>query len=120
MTDIYTPPFEIEKNTINIFNLENFRKYIIEKGVVDTAIGYTMGKHIGNMTDSLFNNIILPFFNKDSDGDGVNDFKKFEDYSKKIYGIDFKIGKFILDLVKFLIMIYCLFIIARFTRDIIN
>jgi large-conductance mechanosensitive channel len=120
MTDSYSPPFEIENKTANIFNLENFRRYIIENGVVDTAIGYSMGKHIGNITESLFNNLVLPFFNKDSDGDGVSDFKSFEDYKKNIFGIEFKIGKFILDLVKFLLMIYCMFIIARLTRDIIN
>jgi len=120
MTDKYTPLYEIEKKTINIFNLDNFRKYIIEKGVVDTAIGFTMGKNIGYITESLFNNLILPFFNKDSDGDGINDFKKFEDYTKKIYGIEFKIGKFIIDSAKFIIMIYCLFIVSRITRDIIN
>ena len=120
MTDSYTPPYEIEKATPNIFNLNNFRQYIIEKGVVDTAIGYSMGKHIGSITESLFDNLILPFFNKDSDGDGISDFKTFEEFKKKIYGIEFKIGKFILDLVKFLIMIYCLFVVARFTRDIIN
>lgn len=120
MTDSYTEPYEIENTTPNIFNIDNFRKYIIEKGVIDTAIGFTMGKHIGNITESLFDNLVLPFFNKDSDGDGVGDFKTFEEYKKKIYGIEFKIGKFILDLVKFLLMIYCLFIVARFTRDIIN
>ena len=120
MTDAYTPEFEIENKTKNILNLENFRRYIIENGVVDTAIGYSMGKHIGNITESLFNNIVLPFFNKDSDGDGVEDFKSFEEYKKKIFGIEFKIGKFILDLVKFLLMIYCLFVTARLTRDIIN
>tara|TARA_B100000427_G_C15011992_1_gene378674 strand:+ start:32 stop:394 length:363 start_codon:yes stop_codon:yes gene_type:complete len=120
MTDAYTPEIEIENKTKNIFNLENFRQYVIENGVVDTAIGYTMGKHIGIVTESLFNNIVLPFFNKDSDGDGVGDFKTFEDYKKKFFGIEFKIGKFILDLFKFLLMIYCLFIVARLTRDIIN
>jgi large-conductance mechanosensitive channel len=120
MTDSYTPPYEIEKNTINMFNFDSFRKYMIEKGVVDTAIGFTMGKNIGYITESLFDNLILPFFNKDSDGDGIKDFKKFEDYTKKIYGIEFKIGKFIIDSIKFLTMIYCLFVVSRLTRDIIN
>jgi len=120
MTDSYTPEIELEKKSINIFNIENFRRYIIEKGVIDTAIGFIMGKHIGNIAESLFNNLILPILNRDSDNDGEADIKKFEDYKKKINGIEFKIGKFILDIIKFLIMIYCLFIIARFTRDMIN
>tara|TARA_B100001094_G_C18190212_1_gene806637 strand:- start:526 stop:888 length:363 start_codon:yes stop_codon:yes gene_type:complete len=120
MTDAYSPPLEIEKNTINLFNLENFRKYIIDNGVIDTAIGYTMGKHITNITDSFFDNIILPFFNKDSNNDGINDFKRFEDYKKKIFGVEFNIGKFILDFSKFLIMLYSLFLIGRLTRDLIN
>lgn len=120
MTNTFTSDIEIEKRSLNMFNFDNFRKYIIEKGVIDTAIGFIMGKNIGYITESLFNNIILPIINKDSDNDGEADVKKFENYKKNIYGIEFKIGKFILDGVKFLIMIYCLFIIARFTIDIIN
>ena len=120
MTQPYTPEYELEANTLNVFNIDKFREFLLENKVIATAIGIVIGKYLEVLTDSFFNNLILPVFNKDSDKDGVNDFKGLIDYSFEVYGMKFKLGQFVYDFIKFGLILYILFLLARGTRDLIN
>ena len=59
------------------------------------------------------NDLILPILNRDSDGDGEADLKNLEEYVIFTNGIKFKLGKFILVIIKFIII---LFIVYQFSK----
>ena len=120
MTDPYTPEYELENNTINIFNIDKFREFLIENKVFVTAVGLVIGKYLEMVSDSFFDNMILPIFNKDTDKDGVNDFQHLIDYKLETYGIKFNVGQFVYDLFKFGLILYIIFVAARFARDLFN
>ena len=63
---------------------------------------------------SLTDNMILPIINRDYNKDGVPDIKHFENTELKILGIKFKIGKFVVDIIKFIMVIYLVFAISIF------
>lgn len=116
----YNNIFEFNKSTFNLFNINKMREYLIKQGIIDNAIGVAIGKHIGNLTESLFNNIVLPFFKIDLNHDGKGDFNLLENYTINIYNIKILLGTFIVDFIKFLVILYLLILIARFVKDLIN
>ena len=120
MTDPYTPEYELESTTFNILNIDKFREFLIENKVFVTAVGLVIGKYLEMVSDSFFDNLVLPIFNKDSDKDGVNDFQHLIDYTIETNGMKFKIGQFIYDLFKFGLILYILFVAARLARDLLN
>ena len=120
MTSAFTPPFEFEKYTFNPFNIVDFRKFLIDNKVIATAISFAAGSYMESVTTSFFDNIILPIINRDSDNDGKKDIHKFEDIIINISGIKMKIGRFLIDIFKFFMILYVLFLISRLTRDVIN
>ena len=120
MTSAFTPPLEFEKFTFNPFNLVDFRKFLIDNKVIATAISFAAGTYMETVTSSFFDNIILPIINRDADNDGEKDIQKFEDITININGIKMKIGRFLIDIFKFFLILYVLFLISRLTRDVIN
>jgi len=116
----YNNIFELNKSTFNLFNINKMREYIVKQGIIDDAIGVAIGKHIGNITESLFNNVVLPLFKIDLNKDGNGDFNLLEDYNFKVFNVQLSIGRFIVDFIKFLVILYLLILIARFVKDLIN
>jgi len=116
----YDNILEFDKSTFNFFNINKMREYIVKQGIIDDAIGVAIGKHIGNVTESLFNNVVLPLFKIDLNNDGNGDFNLLENYNLKLFNVHLSIGKFIVDFIKFLAIIYLLILIARFVKDLIN
>ena len=116
----YDNLLEFNKSTFNIFNINKMREYIVKQGIIDDAIGVAIGKHIGNVTESLFNNVVLPLFKIDLNNDGNGDFNLLENYNIKLFNVKLNIGKFIVDFIKFFVILYLLILISRFVKDLIN
>ena len=120
MTDAFTPQYELESKTFNPFDLSQFRQFLYENNVIVVGVGIVLAKYLEILTDSFFNNLILPILKKDSDKDGKNDFQEYIDKSFVIGGRTFYYGKFVFDLCKFIIILYVMFLLSRLTSDLIN
>jgi len=102
-------------NDIN-FNFVRFIKFLQDNNVVSVIIAAILSDRINEMTNTFFDDIILPIINRDSDGDNISDIKKFEDYSVSVLGAKLNVGKVILAIFKFLIVAYILFISYNITN----
>lgn len=95
------------------FNFMYFLKFLKTNNVFAAAIVAILSDRVLDVTGSFVDDIILPIINVDIDGDGKKDIRQFENKIIKFNGINFKIGKFILSILKFLIVSYILFIITK-------
>jgi large conductance mechanosensitive channel len=94
------------------FNFVRFIKFLQDNNIVAVAIASVLSDRINEVTSSIVSHLIMPIINRDGDKDGTKDIKKLEDKIIKIGGIKFEIGKFIVSVVKFIIVTYIIFILA--------
>ncbi len=98
------------------FNFIHFMKFLKDHNILATAIAAVLSERINEVTNIFVENMIMPIINRDGDKDGTRDIKKLEDTEIKIFGINFKIGKVIFAFLKFIIITYVIFIIAKAIR----
>jgi len=120
MTHSFTPKIEFEKQTFNPFNFTKFRKFLIDKNIFVTAISFAIGRQILTMSTSFYENLVAPILDSDLNKDGESDIKTLKEWTFKVGKIHIKIGSFISDILTFLIVLYAIFLITRFTRDFTN
>jgi large-conductance mechanosensitive channel len=65
-----------------------------------------------NLIHSFINDIILPIIDRDGNSDNDPDINKLNNFTINFYGITFKVGAFIIALIKFIILLFILFIIG--------
>lgn len=94
------------------FNFVRFIKFLKHNNIAATAIAAVLSDRVNEITNEFFDGFILPIINRDADHDGVRDVKKFEEKEFVIFGATFKLGKFILSLVKFVIITYLIYLIS--------
>lgn len=97
-----------------MFNFIKFKEFLEQNKAFATAASIVIATQITILASSFTDNIIVPIFDRDTDGDGKKDIIQFENITFKMFGIKIKIGKFIIDIIKFLIIIYVVFIISLF------
>ena len=97
-----------------IFNFIKFKEFLEKNKACATAASIVIATQITILSSSFTDNIIVPIFDRDTDGDGKKDLIQFENITFKMFGIKIKIGKFIIDIIKFLIVIYVVFVISLF------
>lgn len=90
-----------------------FAHYLTDGGIVTAAIAAILSDKCNIFIGSVIDNVIVPILHCDIDGDGVADIKNLEKKDLEIYGVKIKIGKVIIDFVKFVIVTYLIFIIAK-------
>jgi len=120
METAFTPAIEIESATLQLFNFTVFRKFLIDKNILPTAIGIVIGTQISKLTDVYLHNIVDPFFEPDMDGDGNDDLIFLKKHKTKISCFEFGTGEIVVSTIKFLIVLYLIFIISRATIDLID
>ena len=98
---------------MSLFDYNSFLIFLKENQIVATVIATIISTYIINLSMSFTNDILLPIINRDADGDGKKDIDKYENYIIKIYNINFRIGSFAIEIVKFLIIIYLMFILSK-------
>jgi len=102
--------FEIEQNTFNFFNIDEFRKFLIENKVSVSIVSFAVAYYLKELIDSFYENII---FCEDNT-------KKIVVYDMCIFGINIRLGRFIISILKFIVSCILIFYIARFLTDIVN
>lgn len=99
---------ELPSPELHSFNFLNFMDYINTKGIITMAITIVLSSRINDLTHALFDSIIVPIMNKH---EKIN-IKTLENKVIIINGVTLHIGKFIFSMVKFIIVVYIIFIIS--------
>ena len=91
-----------------------FKTFIMRGNVMDLAVGVIIGAAFGKIVTSLVNDILMPLI-------GVLLGKvNFTDLSVKIGSSTIKYGMFIQNIVDFLIVAFCIFVMVKIINKIIN
>jgi large-conductance mechanosensitive channel len=98
---------------MSAFNYYYFINFLKDNQIIATIIATIISTYITNLSMSFTNDILLPIINRDADGDGKKDIDKYENYIIQIYNIDFRIGSFIIEIFKFIIMTYLMFVLSK-------
>ena len=93
--------------------MNNFAEFINNSNIIDTIVGTVVSLKVKEVTDGLVNHLIMPFINRDADGDGKADINKLEEYNIKFKGINIEIGKFLIIFIKFIIILYIVYLFNR-------
>tara|TARA_B100001248_G_C27397268_1_gene466500 strand:- start:3072 stop:3443 length:372 start_codon:yes stop_codon:yes gene_type:complete len=97
-----------------LFNFIKFKEFLEKNKAFATAASIVIATQISSLASSFTENIIVPIFNRDLNKDGIKDLQNFEDLKIKLFGIEFQLGKFIIDIIKFFVILYVVFIISIF------
>lgn len=110
MTNTFTPKFELESGTFNLFNMDKFRQFLIDNNVSVSIVSFAVAYYLKELIDSFYDNIM---FCEDNT-------KKIDSYNICIFGINIRFGRFIISFLKFFISCILVFYIARFLTDLVN
>ena len=97
-----------------LFNFIKFKEFLEKNKAFATAASIVIATQISSLASSFTENIVVPIFNRDLNKDGIKDLQNFEDLKIKLFGIEFQLGKFIIDIIKFFVILYVVFIISIF------
>ena len=70
-----------------------------------TIVATIVSQRITDLSNAFIDFLVIPIFNRDADGDGEADIKDIKNYQVNISGIKFKIGEFLVVIIKFLIIL---------------
>lgn len=96
-----------------LIDMKSFFEFLKENHIVATVVATVISSYITKLTNSLTDDILLPILNRDGDGDGESDIKKYEEIIFEFYKIKFKIGSFVMHIFKFVIMTYLMFLLSK-------
>ena len=92
--------------------IKEFKEFISRGNVVDMAVGVIMGSAFGKIVTSLVNDIIMPLVGVLIGG------IDFTSLSFKIQKAEVKYGNFIQNVIDFLIVAFCIFIMVKIVNKI--
>ena len=87
----------------------NFINFIEENNIISTVISTTLGFKTKEMVESLINDLIIPIINIDLNNDGKSEIKNLESFKITFLGITLNFGKFITNLIKYILVIYIVY-----------
>ena len=108
--DKFSSKFELNSNTFNLFNMDKFREFLIENKVSVSIVSFAVAYYLKELIDSFYENII---FCEDNT-------KHIDSYDICVFGINIRVGRFLISILKFIISCILVFYIARFLTDIVN
>ena len=94
--------------------IDEFFVFFKNNNLIPTIIATVVSTHITELTHSLASNIVEPIINRDADNDGKADIKTLENYEYRIAGINFKLGKFAISIIKVVLIFFIIFLINKF------
>lgn len=103
-----------------MISLINFINFLNDNRVFAIAIASILSEKMGEVITAFIDGIILPVLNRDVDGDGVEDVKQLEEKIVQVGGIKFQVGKVLITFIRFIIVTYIIFILARLLRKWFN
>ena len=71
-----------------------------------------LASFVNQLVFSFINDIIMPIIDRDGNNDNEPDINKIADFKVKTGGITFKVGAFILALIRFVLLIFMIFILC--------
>jgi large-conductance mechanosensitive channel len=89
-----------------------FLNFISNNNLLATTLVTILSTNIIDIAQSFIDNMVIPILNIDFNGDGVKDRKKVEGYKIKIFGTEFKLGKFIISVIKFAMVTYIVYLLS--------
>ena len=98
-------------------NSSGFIKFLKENNILVTVVATIISSCVSELSESMVNDLILPIINRDSDGDGQADIKDLATFEYKVKGISFKIGKFSMIAIKFIIILFITYQISNLLKD---
>lgn len=87
--------------------IKEFKKFISRGNVVDLAVGVVIGSAFSKIVSSLVDNIIMPLVGILIGG--IN----FTKLSLTIFGVEIQFGIFLQNVVDFLIIAFCIFMVVK-------
>jgi len=103
------------------FNLISFLKFLEQNNIAGIAIAAILSERISEVVTEFVNTMVMPIINREyDDGDTSTDIKKLDERTMKFYGINLKVGKFIMCLIKFIIMVYLLFLVIIVVNKVVR
>ena len=92
---------------------DEFKTFIIKNTVFATAITFLLGYQIRIFINTLVDTIIEPLFSIDLNNDGKSDLKQLKKISQKMFGVNFPLGKLILEFSKTILTILIIYLIVK-------
>ena len=92
----------------------DFYIFIKDNQIIATTIATIFSRLIADVSYSFIDNILLPIINIDLDNDGNAEINSFKNKKFKMAGITFKIGPFVIEIIKFLCILYMLYHLSKF------
>ncbi len=92
--------------------LKEFKKFIAQGNVMDLAVGVIIGSAFGKIVSSVVNDLLMPLIGVLIGG------IDFTSLSFKIGEAEVKYGNFIQNVIDFLIVAFCIFLIVKFVNRI--
>ena len=86
--------------------IKEFKEFATRGNVMDMAVGVIIGGAFGKIVSSLVDDVIMPLV-------GTFVGQNFADLSVEINGAELKYGTFIQNIVDFLIIAFCIFIMVK-------
>ena len=87
--------------------VKEFKEFISKGNVIDLAVGVIIGSAFGKIVSSLVDNILMPFIGVIIGG------KSFYSLNIRFHGAVIQYGAFIQDVVDFVIIAFCVFMIVK-------
>lgn len=87
---------------------DEFKKFAFKGNVVDLAIGVVIGAAFGKIVDSLVKDVIMPLVSTVLPGEGG-----YTSWTATINGVAVPYGRFIAELINFLIVAWVLFVFIK-------
>jgi large conductance mechanosensitive channel len=106
--------------------MDEFKKFIMRGNVLDLAVGVIIGGAFGKIVSSLVDDMLMPLIGKATGGiDFTNMFIPLSDKVKDVtdlaaakkLGAVFAYGSFIQNVVNFVIVAFCIFIIVKIANS---
>jgi len=92
---------------------DQFIGFLNNNNVATIIIASIIAERISELSRALIEYIVMPIINIDINGDNKKDIGAVEGLYISLFGIKLEIGKFIIVLLKFAIITYITFLLAR-------
>jgi large-conductance mechanosensitive channel len=89
-----------------------FISFLTDNNFLVTTLITILSTNILDISQAFVDNLILPIFDIDLNNDGIKDKQIIENYKLDIFGAQFKIGKFLIASIKFIITFYVMYLIS--------
>ena len=94
-------------------HINEFYTFLVENHIFSTSIATIFSRVVTDLCYSFIENLLLPIINIDVNHDGKADIDDFKNKEIDIYGINLKVGPFLVELIKFMIILFILFLMSR-------